>query len=412
MAPVVGSQRSIFGLGVVAGLLATTATVMVPVAVGQGIDAVDTGESVRPWVITLAVLAVCRFVFGFIYRFNLFRAAHRIEADLRNLIYGRLTELSFGYWDRIQSGQVISRANSDIRSIQLLFAFGPLIAMQVVLLIVAIVVMATIDLGLTAVALAPLPMVFFIGLRLRNRIFPLSWVVQARQADVATIVDENIQGTRVVKAFAQEKRQVQLLAEAARRLRWAGTEIADTRAQHAPAMEAFPRLGLALVLLYGGLQAIDGEIGIGALVTFSAFGSVDNGAQCLYGLDYRMAAWRLTELGQDPFHTEVGYWLYDSAARQIMRCFMVPRGTMLIAGGACEPEARSFELTSELGSTTYGILENQYLTQHASTVSYAATITIGDDEWSYEEDSVLKMAGRDELLHHTDRNRLARVADA
>lgn len=267
----VGSQRSIFGLGVVAGLLATIATVMVPVAVGRGIDTVDDGGSVRPWVITLAVLAVCRFVFGFVYRFNLFRAAHRIEADLRNLIYERLTELSFGYWDRIQSGQVISRANSDIRSIQLLFAFGPLIAMQVVLLIVAIIVMATIDLGLTAVALAPLPMVFFIGLRLRNRIFPLSWVVQARQADVATIVDENIQGTRVVKAFAQEKRQVQLLAEAARRLRWAGTEVADTRAQHSPAMEAFPRLGLALVLLYGGLQAIDGEIGIGALVTFSAF---------------------------------------------------------------------------------------------------------------------------------------------
>lgn len=159
-------------------------------------------------------------------------------------------------------------------------------------------------------------------------------------------------------------------------------------------------------------EGVDAETEYFERVTFSAFGSVDNGAQCLYGLDYRMAAWRMTELDQDPFHTEVGYWLYDAAARQIMRCFLVPRGTMLIAGGPCEPEARSFELASELGSTTYGILENQYLTQHASTVSYAATITLGDDEWSYEEDSVLKMEGRDELLHHTDRNRLSRVADA
>lgn len=271
LAPVVWSQKAVFLLGLGSGLLATTATVLVPLVVGRGLDAVDVGDTVTPFVVALFALAVCRFVFGFVYRYNLFRAAHRIEADLRNLIYERLTELSFGYWDRMQSGQVISRANSDIRSIQLLFAFGPLIAMQLVLLVVAVIVMAAIDLGLTAVALAPLPFVFVIGVRLRNRIFPLSWVVQARQADVATIVDENIQGTRVVKAFAQEGRQVQLLAEAARRLRWAGTEVADTRARHAPAMEAFPRLGLALVLLYGGIQAIDGEIRIGSLVAFSAY---------------------------------------------------------------------------------------------------------------------------------------------
>lgn len=271
LAPVVWAQKAVFLLGISSGLLATLATVMVPLAVGRGLDAVDEGDSVTPFVVALFVLAGCRFLFGFVYRFNLFRAAHRIEADLRNLIYSRLTELSFGYWDRIQSGQVISRANTDIRSIQLLFAFGPLIAMQLVLLLVALVVMLIIDAGLTVVALAPLPFVFLIGLRLRNRIFPLSWVVQARQADVATIVDENIQGTRVVKAFAQEKRQLQLLAEAARRLRWAGTAVADTRARHAPAMEAFPRLGLALVLLYGGLQAVDGDLRIGSLVAFSAY---------------------------------------------------------------------------------------------------------------------------------------------
>ena len=271
LAPVVWTQKAVFLTGVASGLLATIATVMVPLAVGRGLDAIDEGDRVAPFVVALVVLAACRFLFGFFYRFSLFRAAHRIEADLRNLIYERLTELSFGYWDRIQSGQVISRANSDIRSIQLLFAFGPLIAMQLVLLIVALCVMAVIDLGLTAVALAPLPFVFIIGVRLRNRIFPLSWVVQARQADVATIVDENIQGTRVVKAFAQEKRQLQLLANAARRLRWAGTEVADTRARHAPMMEAFPRLGLALVLLYGGLQAIDGDLRIGSLVAFSAY---------------------------------------------------------------------------------------------------------------------------------------------
>lgn len=144
-------------------------------------------------------------------------------------------------------------------------------------------------------------------------------------------------------------------------------------------------------------------------VSFSTFGPVDNGTQSLYGLDYRMAAWRMTELDEDPFHTEVGYWLYDPAAEQIMRCFMVPRGTVVIAGGSCAADASSFDISAELGSTNYGILENLYLAENASTVEYNATITVGDGTWSYEEDSVLRMAGRDELLHHTDRNTLSKV---
>ena len=66
-------------------------------------------------------------------------------------------------------------------------------------------------------------------------------------------------------------------------------------------------------------------------VEFKPFGPVDNGAQTLYGLDYRMAAWRR---GEDlPFHTEVGYWLWDAADGQVMRCSVVPRGSVVLAGG-------------------------------------------------------------------------------
>ncbi len=271
MWPIVTARKVAFSIAIGVGLLATLATVAVPVTVGRGIDAVDRGDTPTPFVITLAALAVCRFTLGYTYRYRLFKTAHSIENDLRNLIYEKLTELSFSYWDRTQSGQIISRANSDVRSIQMLLGFAPLIAMQFVMLAIALVVMVAIDLPLTLVAVAPMPFVFLVGIRLRNAIFPLSWVQQARQADVATIVDENIQGTRVVKAFAQEKRQVQLLANAARRLRWAGVELADKRAHNAPVMEALPRLGLALVLLYGGLQAIDGHIRVGELVAFSSF---------------------------------------------------------------------------------------------------------------------------------------------
>jgi hypothetical protein len=178
---------------------------------------------------------------------------------------------------------------------------------------------------------------------------------------------------------------------------------------------------LALAGTWEGSEGVDfsyhhGETATGDTpyferVTFSTFGPVDNGTQALFGLDYRMAAWRLTELGQDPFHTEVGYWLYDPAAKQVMRCFMIPRGAVVIAGADCEPDATSFEISADLGSTNYGILENLYLAKNASTERYVATITIGDGEWSYEEDSVLRMLGRDGLLHHTDRNTLKKVTE-
>lgn len=269
--PVIAQQRWSFAAAVAAGLLGTAATVAVPKVLGDGLNAVAQGGSPTRFVVALLALSVARFVFGFAYRFGLFRSALRIENDLRNLMYERLTLLSFDFWDRTQSGQVISRANSDIRSIQLLFAFGPLVAMQVVLFVFAVTVMLTVDPLLTVVAIAPLPLVYLTGARLRDRVFPLQWLVTARQADLATIVDESIQGLRVVKAFNQETNQIRRLSVAARRLRWASTEVVDTRARHAPGMESLPRLGLALVLLVGGLRVLDNQLDVGDLVAFSAY---------------------------------------------------------------------------------------------------------------------------------------------
>ena len=269
--PVFDRQRPVFAAAVAAGLATVAVTVAVPIVIGRGVDAAAAGDDLSQLVLALAVLAAARFGLGYAYRYGLFRSAHRLDADLRNLVYERLTELSFSYWDRTQTGQVISRANSDIRSIQLLFAFAPLVATQMVMLVMGTAAMVLLSLPLTLVAMAPLPLVLYVGIRLRNRVFPLSWVTQARMADLATIVDENIQGAQIVRTFAQEHNQVQTLARSARRLRWAGTATADARARHAPIMEALPRLGLALVLLVGGLLAIDGQVAVGDIVAFNAY---------------------------------------------------------------------------------------------------------------------------------------------
>ena len=141
--------------------------------------------------------------------------------------------------------------------------------------------------------------------------------------------------------------------------------------------------------------------------TFNPFGPVENGRQVLYGLDYRTAAWRGEE--ENPFHTEVGYWLWDAAERQVMRCFVVPRGTLVLAGGHADPSDRVLHMVAECGSETYGILSNRFLAEQARTTNYEVRITIGDGTFSYEETSTIRHGRMSEILLHTDRNVLQRV---
>jgi hypothetical protein len=151
-----------------------------------------------------------------------------------------------------------------------------------------------------------------------------------------------------------------------------------------------------------------GETPFRERVVMNPFGPVDNGSQALYGLDYRMSAWRGSET--DPFHTEVGYWLWDAADRAVMRCFMVPRGSTVLAGGSATADAKSFTMAADVGSEVYGILSNPYLAKAARTTRYVCTITIaGEDEWSYDETSTIAHERHGDVLEHTDRNRLRRV---
>jgi hypothetical protein len=141
------------------------------------------------------------------------------------------------------------------------------------------------------------------------------------------------------------------------------------------------------------------------------FGPVENGNQVLYGLDYRMAAWRGTE--ENPFHTEVGYWLWDVTDSQVLRCFLIPRGTAIIAGAMVEADATTFTMRAEHGIHTYGILSNRFLDDQARTMSFEVTIdTSVDDVFSYTETSVIAHAKLPEHLVHTDRCTLRRIAEA
>jgi ATP-binding cassette subfamily B protein len=273
MAPILFAHRLLLVSGIVSSLLAMLVNVAVPAVTRSAIDRALIGRtsSLSPFIWTLLILAALRGLLVFVYRYGLYRMAYEIEYDLRTIIYEHLSRLSFSFYDRVQSGQLISRANSDIRSVQMVLAFAPLMAISCVSFVIAFTFMLTINVPLTIVAVVTLPAVYVLGARLRALIFPLSWIIQGRLADIATIVDENVNGVRVVKSFAAEARQVNQLADAAQRVRWASITQNNARARYAPVMENLPELGLALVLLYGGYLAIHGEVTVGTLFAFNAY---------------------------------------------------------------------------------------------------------------------------------------------
>ncbi|MXZ85795.1 MAG: ABC transporter ATP-binding protein [Acidimicrobiia bacterium] len=271
--PMVRAYRRTMLIGVVTGVVALAIQAAVPALGRSAVDAAIEGNRGALWLVfgLTAAFGIGRLVFGGIYRYQLFKLGWNVETDLRAIMYEHLTRLSFSYYDRTQSGEVISRANSDIRSLQLLLAFGPLVSMNVLMFVMALGFMVYVHPWLALVALAPLPGVYWFGLKFRNQVFPLSWVTQARMADLATIVDENVNGTRVVKSFAAEERQIALLGRSAQRIYWTNVEIANSRSRWNPLIESLPRLGTAMVVLYGGWLAIEGVVSIGTLLAFSAY---------------------------------------------------------------------------------------------------------------------------------------------
>ena len=120
--------------------------------------------------------------------------------------------------------------------------------------------MLTISVPLAFVAMATMPLVYWTGVRMRKSMFPVSWIIQSRLADVATIVDENVNGVRVVKSFAAEEQQLRSLAGAADKLQWGYIKDADLRARFTPMVQNLPQVGLALVLLFGGYMVIHGGL--------------------------------------------------------------------------------------------------------------------------------------------------------
>ncbi|MGH9019180.1 MAG: ABC transporter ATP-binding protein, partial [Acidimicrobiales bacterium] len=271
--PVLLSHRGIFFTSLSLSFVGLVLQVQVPNLLNGAIDNSVERHAVplEHYVIWIVALAGVGGILGYIARKFLFQTAYALEFDLRNIMYEHLIRMSFDFYDRVQSGQLISRANSDIRSVQMYLVFGPSILVQCGMAFVAFAFMLRIDVGLALVAMVTMPFVAVVGLKMRQAMFPISWLIQARLADVATIVDENVNGVRVVKSFAAEERQLHTLEKSADKLQWSYVRDADTRARWTPMIQNLPQVGLALVLLFGGYMVIHGTLQLGAILAFNGY---------------------------------------------------------------------------------------------------------------------------------------------
>jgi ATP-binding cassette subfamily B protein len=272
--PIVASHKGHFLVALILSFVGLVLQLQIPQLLSDAIDNSLGPHHTVPlhfYVYWVLVLGVIGGVAGYFSRTSLFKVAYDIEYDLRNGIYEHLTRMSFPFYDRVQSGQLISRANSDIRSVQMYLTFAPLILVQCSIAVVAFGYMLATSVPLAFVAMATMPLIYWTGIRMRKKLFPVSWVIQSRLADVATVVDENTNGVRVVKSFAAEENQLRKMATAAEKVQWAYIRDADLRARFSPLIQNLSQVGLVFVLLLGGYLVIHGHLELGAILKFNIY---------------------------------------------------------------------------------------------------------------------------------------------
>jgi ABC-type multidrug transport system fused ATPase/permease subunit len=259
------------------GLLAAAAMVMtvaIPWLSGRAIDQVREGDKSGLTTLGLAVLGagVLRLALTVVRRLVAGRVSLGVELDLRNSMYRHLQALELGFFDRQQTGQLMSRATVDLQSVRFFLGYGLVFMLQSGLtILLAAGAMIAVQPGLAVISLIPVPIVVGVAARYGRRSRPALQELQQRIAELTADVEENIGGVRVVKAFAREDRQLDRFTGQVARV-W-DQAMVSTRLQafYNPFIGFLPQLGLAAILFFGGRQVIDGRLTIGEFSAFYAY---------------------------------------------------------------------------------------------------------------------------------------------
>ncbi len=261
-------------IGVAVGLAWTAAKVSVPLlvraAIDHGIEGDDRSSLVR-WSIAIAVVGVFQGVFTGLRRYAAFKVSRDIETDLRDRMFAHLQRLHFAYHDQAQTGQLMSRANTDLNQVQMFLVMIPLTMSNAVTVLAVTVVLFTIDPVLTLLAVGSLPLLNWLARRFGHRLHPTVMGIQQESAELAAVVEETVSGVRVVKGFGAESVQARRFEVEAAGVYDESMAATRIRAAYLPAMEVLPNIGLIAVLGYGGHQVLNGGLTLGSLVAFNVY---------------------------------------------------------------------------------------------------------------------------------------------
>ena len=258
--------------GVAIGLLWALGKVSVPQLTKLGIDrGIEGRGSLAFWAGLVVAAGIVAGIFTGWRRWLAFRESRWMESRLRERLFGHIVRLHIGYHDVTQTGQLMSRAASDLQQVQAFVVMIPITLSNLAMIVAVVVLLVVSQPGLALIALAPLPLVSVLAGRFSRRIHPAVLAVQQEQAQLATVVEESVSGIRVIKGFGAEGVQADKVRGEADDIRRVSMDAARIRSRFLPALDLLPSLGLIAVLGLGGHRVMAGEMTVGDLVKFNAY---------------------------------------------------------------------------------------------------------------------------------------------
>jgi ABC-type multidrug transport system fused ATPase/permease subunit len=265
--------RASLAVSSVLAIASQVAGILVPVLTGFVINELDGDQDTRLLALeigAIVALGLLRGVLMYGRRVISGRQALGVEYDLRDELYSHFLRLSFGFYDRSQTGQLMSRATIDLQSVRFFLGYGLIFfAQHVVTIVVVTIVLFFYSWQLALVALSITPMIVLTAYRYSRVSQPVLRDVQQTLADVATVAEESITGVHVVKSFAQEPTRSARFAAAANTVFTKTLSANLQRAIYVPLLTFLPLIAQALVLLVAGRMVISGSLSLGAFFAFN-----------------------------------------------------------------------------------------------------------------------------------------------
>jgi ABC-type multidrug transport system fused ATPase/permease subunit len=263
---------------ILTGVLAVVSQILslaVPWLVGRIVDDSVTNQNHRRlWVLVAVMVAIglAKAVVMVVRRLLAGNLSLDVEYDLRTGVYRHLLSLEQTYHDEHQTGQLLSRATADVTAIRTFLGYGLIFITQYLALAVAVVALLIYTNPLLALASFVLaPVMIWSSARYSRRSFPVLRDVQQRVADVTTQAEEAIVGVRVVKAFAQEDREVDRFRARSEAVFHRQVDASRLQATFQPLLDLVPQLGVAIVLFVGGIAVANGSLTIGGFFQFNLY---------------------------------------------------------------------------------------------------------------------------------------------